>query len=69
MNGMVNMVTTLVIAVRVIDNAVSAFAKRESRLEVGPPGLADSIIIPTATSGEAGSNDTNRYAIKGSRIN
>ncbi len=50
MNGMVRMVIKLLIAVSETDNAKSAFARCEIKLDVGPPGQAARIIMPTAIS-------------------
>ena len=49
-NGNVNTVTILIIAVNDIDRAVSPLASLVIILDVTPPGQQDKIIIPTASS-------------------
>jgi hypothetical protein len=50
-NGIVKMVTKLLIAVKEIESGKSPFAKRAIILELVPPGHATSIIIPIAIKG------------------
>ena len=54
MNGIVNRVIKLLIAVSETDNAVSPFDRWVIRFEVGPPGQAAKIISPIAISGGRG---------------
>ena len=48
---MVNGVTRLIIAVRLMESATSPFAKFVNTFEVVPPGANEMIIKPTASSG------------------
>ena len=66
--GIVIMLNKLIIAVRDIDKATSPFAKDVSIFDVTPPGAADIIITPIASSGEIDQIFTNMNATIGSKI-
>ena len=66
-NGMVITLNKLIIAVKDIDKATSPFAKEVNMLEVTPPGAADIIITPIASSGEIDQIFTKIKAIIGSK--
>ena len=68
-NGMVKMVMTLLKAVKDTDNAKSPFAIYEIKLDVGPPGHAAKIIIPTAISAREAKNTAIANPKSGKRSN
>ena len=61
-------VTTLAMAVSVIDSATSARAKLEIKLEVAPPGQKDMSMTPTHSSGGCGKINKNINATVGRSI-
>ena len=63
------MVIKLLMAVKLMESAVSPLARWVIRLEVGPPGQATRITIPIEISGFKSKMEMSKKPIAGSRIN